>query len=96
MIAIIILLLVQNVIGNGSINRATYEIVLLDALRQRLRCKEIWVSGSFKHGNPDEDLPQDFEVNRAEYFARLGVETSSKRFVENLVPNFNVSVLGSQ
>ncbi len=72
------------VVGNGSINRATYEIALLEALRSRLRCKEIWVTGSFKYGNPDEDLPQDFAANRSKYFERLGAEKSSARFVKDL------------
>jgi hypothetical protein len=72
------------VVGNGSINRATYEVALLEALRHRLRCKEIWVTGSFKYGNPDEDLPQDFEANRASYFERLGAEKSGARFVKDL------------
>lgn len=72
------------VISNGSINRATYEIALLEALRHRLRCKEIWVTSSFKYGNPDEDLPQDFEANRASYFERLRVEKSSEKFVKGL------------
>ena len=31
------------------------------ALRERLRCKEIWVEGADRYRNPDEDLPADFE-----------------------------------
>jgi hypothetical protein len=41
---------------------------VLTALRERLRCKEIWVAGAEKHRNPDDDLPGDFEARRAEYY----------------------------
>lgn len=51
--------------GTGRINRINYEICVLQALRERLRSKEIWVVGADRFRNPDEDLPADFEANRA-------------------------------
>jgi hypothetical protein len=33
-------------------------------LRERLRCKEIWMVGANRYRNPDEDLPTDFEAQR--------------------------------
>lgn len=42
--------------------RNVYEICTFQALRERLRCKEIWVVGADKWRNPDEDLPHDFEA----------------------------------
>ena len=48
------------------INRINYEIVTLQALRDKLRCKEIWVVGANRYRNPDEDLPTDFEERREE------------------------------
>ncbi len=41
--------------GVTRVNRITYELCVLDALRERLRCKEIWVVGAERFGNPDED-----------------------------------------
>lgn len=38
------------------------------ALRDRLRCKEIWVVGAHEWRNPDRDLPADFEAHRAEHY----------------------------
>ncbi|OKH32555.1 hypothetical protein NIES2119_25800 [[Phormidium ambiguum] IAM M-71] len=35
-------------------------------MRERLSCKEIWVVGAFRYGNPDHDLPTDFEQHRHE------------------------------
>jgi hypothetical protein len=45
--------------------RAVYEICSFQALRERLRCKEIWVVGADRWRNPDEDLTHDFEAHRA-------------------------------
>ena len=50
--------------GAERINRINYEIAVLQALRERLRCKEIWVVGADRYRNPDEDLPSDFEAKR--------------------------------
>jgi TnpA family transposase len=72
------------VFQGNSINRANYELALLDALRNRLRCKEIWVQGASKDCNPDEDLPQDFEDQKTEYFEQLNADLNPHTFVINL------------
>ena len=56
--------------GGNRVNRITYEICVLEALREQLRCKEIWVVGANRYRNPDEDLPADFEANRDDYYRR--------------------------
>ncbi|MCO6180861.1 Tn3 family transposase [Ciceribacter sp. RN22] len=66
------------------ISRINYEICILTALRERLRCKEIWVPGSDRYRNPDEDLPQDFEERRSEYYRELGQTEDAKAYVANL------------
>jgi len=63
-----------------KINRVAYEICVLKALREQLRCREIWVMGSRRYRNPDDDLPQDFEARREEYYADLGIPTDAKAF----------------
>ncbi|HNU12727.1 MAG TPA: DUF4158 domain-containing protein, partial [Rubrivivax sp.] len=35
--------------GRDRVNRVTYEIAVLEALRERLRCKEIWVVGANRY-----------------------------------------------
>jgi TnpA family transposase len=67
--------------GRKRINSINYEICVLQALRDRLRCKEIWVVGSDRYRNPDDDLPKDFEVRRAEYYRELGRTQDAKEFV---------------
>lgn len=57
--------------GSERVNRINYKIAVLEALRTKLRCKEIWVVGADKYRNPDEDLPGDYDENRADYYRRL-------------------------
>src|SRR5260370_11061967 len=44
-----------------------YEVATFRALREMLRCKEIWVVGAGRYRNPDDDLPKDFEARRGDY-----------------------------
>ena len=39
----------------GRINRISYEVCLLATLREKVRCKEVWVQGAQRFRNPDED-----------------------------------------
>jgi TnpA family transposase len=57
--------------GRTRVVRGVYEACVFQALRERLRCKEIWVVGAHEWRNPDEDLPSDFEVHRAERYDKL-------------------------
>lgn len=70
--------------GHDRINRITYEIAVLETLRERLRCKEIWVVGANRYRNPDEDLPTDFEQNREDYYRALNLPLDAERFISGL------------
>ena len=59
--------------GGQRVNRINYEICVLQTLRERLRCKEVWVAGADRFRNPDEDLPADFAERRAACYERLGL-----------------------
>jgi len=61
--------------------RTAYEICALKALREKLRCREIWVAGSRRYRNPEEDLPQDFEERKAFYYAELGIPMDGKAYI---------------
>jgi TnpA family transposase len=74
----------QDAAGQERVNRVTYEIAVLEALRERLRCKEIWVVGANRYGNPDDDLPTDFETNRETYYQALKLPMDAERFIANL------------
>jgi TnpA family transposase len=62
------------------INRVAYEICVLKALRERLRCREIWVVGSRRYRDPEEDLPRDFDDRKAAYYEDLGIPIYPKAF----------------
>ena len=70
--------------GRQRINRITYEICVLEALRDKLRCKEVWVVGANRYRNPDEDLPADFEVRRTPYYEALKLPLEADRFIADL------------
>lgn len=78
--------LVIEVDGNGvkRINRVHYEVCVLQALRERLRCKEVWVEGANRYRNPDEDVPQDFSEKRQVYFESLNQPLDAKAFVADI------------
>ena len=59
-------------------------MAVLEAVRERLRCKEIWVVGANRYRNPDEDLPSDFEANRDEYYKALDLPLDSERFISQV------------
>lgn len=70
--------------GKVRVNRISYELCVLNALRDKLRCKEIWIEGARKHRNPDLDLPQDFNERRAEYYAALKWPLEAQTFITQL------------
>jgi len=74
----------KDALGRQRVNRITYEICVLEALREQLRCKEIWVAGANRYRNPDEDLPADFEARRTPYYQALNLPLDADRFIADL------------
>ncbi len=70
--------------GHSRVNRITYEVAVLEALRSKLRCKEIWVVGANRYRNPDEDLPADFEENCSAYYQALNLSVEADNFITEL------------
>jgi len=70
--------------GQERINRINYEISALQALRDRLRCKEVWVKGADRYRNPDEDLPADFEIRREENYKAINQPMDAESFINAL------------
>ena len=69
---------------SGKIKRICYELYILKKLADRIRCREIWIEASFKHRNPDEDLPNNFEENKEAYFNDLSLPLDGDLFIEQL------------
>ncbi len=70
--------------GRSRVNRITYEICVLEALRDRLRCKETWVVGADRYRNPDDDLPSDFDAQQEQYYQALDLPLDPGQFIAKL------------
>ena len=70
--------------GRPRVDRITYEICALEALRDQLRCKEVWVTGADRYRNPDEDVPADFAARRDEHYAALDLPRDAEAFIAGL------------
>lgn len=58
---------------------------MIQSLRTRLRSNETWIEGADRYRNPDEDLPQDFEENKEEYFQALKAPLDVEPFIEDII-----------
>ena len=70
--------------GRERINRVNYEFCVLQALRDKLRCKEIWVVGANRYRNPDDDLPADFDTHRDAYYTALHQPRQADEFIATI------------
>src|SRR5258708_30341739 len=57
--------------GESRINRLNYEVCMLQALREKVRVREIWIEGANRYRDPDDDLPTDFNQKRDTYYEAL-------------------------
>ncbi|WP_187430127.1 Tn3 family transposase [Roseobacter fucihabitans] len=70
--------------GQPRLNRLDYEIYVLQSLGERLRTKAVWIEGATRCCNPDQDLPQDFDDRKEQYFQDIGQPLEADLFVERL------------
>jgi hypothetical protein len=70
--------------GQPRINRINYEMHTLTALRERVRCKEIWIPGAQRSRNPEDDLPTDFPDQRLAYYQALHQPLDAEAFIATL------------
>ena len=72
--------------STNRVNRKAYEMCVLLQLERALKCKEIWVEGSYQWRNPDLDLPKDWtdETVRCDYYQRLKQPIVVNTFVESI------------
>ncbi|WGL59759.1 Tn3 family transposase [Pigmentibacter sp. JX0631] len=71
--------------GSEKINRISFEICLLQSLREGLRCREVWIVGANRYRNPDEDLPDDFDTMKKEYYEALNLPIDAKEFIKSII-----------
>jgi hypothetical protein len=70
--------------GRQRVVRMAYAVVTFQALREHLRCKEIWITAADRWRNPNEDLSADFETRRAEHYASLRKPLDLAAFITSL------------
>lgn len=76
----------------GRIERIPYELCALQALRDALRRREIWVVGARAWRNPETDLPVDFEVHRDVHYTAIAQPTDPTEFVSALRTRLDTSL----
>jgi TnpA family transposase len=72
------------VIKDNHISKIDYELCILETLEEKLNCKEVWVSGSDRYKNPDEDMPSNFQEKRTEYYKSLNKPQNADIFIDSL------------
>jgi TnpA family transposase len=70
--------------GTIRVNRLNYEVCVLQALRDKVRVREIWVEGANRYRDPDDDLPTDFSQKRDVYYGALHQPTEAKQFIDKV------------
>ncbi|MEO0374167.1 MAG: Tn3 family transposase [Cyanobacteria bacterium P01_A01_bin.17] len=70
--------------GAIALDRVIYEIGVLQNLREKLRCKEVWVPGAERYRNPAHDVPKDFEQQREVYYQALQQPLDAEQFIEQI------------
>jgi len=70
--------------GRRRTVRMAYEVATFQALRDTLRCKEIWVVGADRWRNPDADLPANFEQRRGEHYRELRKPLDPGEFIDGM------------
>jgi hypothetical protein len=89
-------LLYRGAAAASRVQRSAYELCLFTALRERLRCKEIWVEGADRWRNSDADLPADFETRRLEHYRALARPRDPAEFIEPLQAQMREELLALQ
>ncbi|GCE17662.1 putative transposase [Dictyobacter kobayashii] len=70
--------------GTEKVNRLNYEVCVLQALREKIRVREVWVVGANRFRNPDDDLPTDFNQKRETYYEALRQPTEAEDFIQHI------------
>jgi len=79
--------------GAPRIVKHYFELCVLQKLEKMLKNKEIWVEGSYKYRNPDQDLPLDWAGMWVNYCRKHRIPERSEDFIQP-IQNELVSALG--
>lgn len=63
----------------GRVERVSYELCVLGALRDAVRRREIWAAGAKVWRDPEADLPVDFDLHRDMHYTAIARPTRPDR-----------------
>ncbi len=73
--------------GHEQVNRINYEIGILEALSVQLGYKGICIEGGYRYRDPEDDLPKDWELRRADYYKLLNLPFNANEYIAELQQN---------
>jgi hypothetical protein len=76
----------------GGVERIPYELSVLISLREAIRRREIWIEGSRRWGDPETDLPQDFDERREQHYAALSQPLDPTVFIDKLKADLDAAL----
>ena len=74
--------------GTPRIIKHYFELCVLQNLEKALKNKEVWVEGSYRYRNPDEDLPQDWPERWRNYCSKHRIPERSEDFINPIRDEF--------
>ena len=77
-------MVVTKVDDKKIVNKYDYEIAVLEQLTSFLTYKAVWIEGSYRYRDPNEDLPKDFQQNKKIYHEILDLPMCAKEFITQL------------
>ncbi len=72
-----------------EVRKNYYEICALTALRDGLRCKEIWVEDAYRYRDPQEDVHKDFYDKPDYYFEIMKQPREVNKFIDKAKNKLN-------
>jgi len=76
----------------GRVERVSYELCVLGALRDALRRGEVWVVGARQWRNPETHLPADFDLHRDVHYEAIAQPLDPTEFVNCLRERLDASL----
>ena len=70
--------------GRTRVNKVAYELGVLRNLSDKLANKGLWVANADRYRDPDRDVPEDFDINRGNYYKNLNLSQDADTFINLL------------
>ena len=74
-------MVIENDGGTPRILKHYFELCVLQNLEKALKNKEVWVEGSYRYRNPDQDLPRDWTEMCVNYCRKHRIPQRSEDFI---------------